>query len=322
MGGAVAPLLINKASADPRFSEHPGLHLYGIESYIAVPLCRRDGSFFGTLCALDPLPASLTENDFDVFHLLAQLIAFELETDETQRQKEAEHRALEDFISIAAHDLRQPLTVMYGRAQLLARHAHRGAPATEMIEQVDSLLAQTRRAVLLSDTLLDVARIQRGQFTLDRAEFDLMPLVRQTLDDVRVVAPGHIFRLGAPSSLLINGDMGRLGQVVRNLLDNAVKYSPDERGPIEVTVCRSQPEGGTTFAMISITDQGIGVSDDDLERLFERHYRAERATERGISGSGLGLYIARQIIEAHGGSIWAEHGSGGGLVVHISLSVV
>ncbi len=319
MGGAVAPLLINKASADPRFSEHPGLHLYGIESYIAVPLSRRDGSFFGTLCALDPLPANLTENDFDVFHLLAQLIAFELEADETQRRREAEHRALEDFISIATHDLRQPLTVMYGQTQLLARRAHNGAPTTEMTAQIDSLLAQTRRAVLLSDMLLDAARIQTDHFTLDKSDFDLVALVRQTLDDVKIAAPGHSFVLDAPPALPMHGDERRLGQVLRHLLDNAAKYSPDKRGPITVAASRSQEEDGTALAMISIADQGIGVSDADLARLFERHYRAESATERGISGSGLGLYIARQIVEAHGGSIWAEHGSGGGLVVHIAL---
>lgn len=319
MGGAVAPLLINKASEDPQFSLHPGLRLYGIESYIAVPLNRRDGSFFGTLCALDTLSANLSENDFDVFHLLAELIAFELEEDETQRRKQVEHRALEDFISIAAHDLRQPLTVMYGRAQLLARRVHSGVPAGDLVEQADLLLAQTKRAVLLSDTLLDVARMQSGHFTLDKSSLDLVVLVRQTLENVKVVAPEHRFMLDAPSSLAISGDQSRLGQVLQNLLDNAVKYSPDALGPIQVTVYQSEREDKSACAEVSIADQGIGVSDEDLSQLFERHYRAETATARGISGSGLGLYIARQIIEAHGGSIWAEHRSGGGLVVHIAL---
>ena len=77
MGGAVAPLIISHASADARFTDHPGVRLYGIESYIAVPLNRRDGTYFGTLCALDPLPAELNEDSLQIFHLLANLIAFE-----------------------------------------------------------------------------------------------------------------------------------------------------------------------------------------------------------------------------------------------------
>lgn len=124
--GAVVPLLINRASTDPRFSGHPGLQLHGIESSIAVPLNRRDGSYFGTLCALDPLPANLSADHFAVFHLLAQLIAFELEADEHQQRREAAVPALEDFVAIAAHDLRQPLSALAVQVQLLARRARAG----------------------------------------------------------------------------------------------------------------------------------------------------------------------------------------------------
>ncbi|WP_405046635.1 GAF domain-containing protein [Pseudomonas sp.] len=97
VGGAVAPLLINKASVDPRFSAHPGLALYGIESYIAVPLNRLDGTYFGTLCALDTEPAQLSEADFDILQLLAQLIAFELEADEQQRRRDIQQRGENGF---------------------------------------------------------------------------------------------------------------------------------------------------------------------------------------------------------------------------------
>lgn len=84
--GAVAPILINDARAAPAFTDHPALRLYGIQSYIAVPLTRRDGSYFGTLCAFDPQPTDLTEDNFEIFHLLANLIAFELEADEAERR--------------------------------------------------------------------------------------------------------------------------------------------------------------------------------------------------------------------------------------------
>ena len=125
--GAVALPVIRQASADPRFREHPAPLLRGIESYIAVPLRRVDGSDFGTLCAFDPRPADLHEADLEVFTLLAELVAYVMEEEDCRRQREAEMRALEDFTAIAAHDLRQPLTLLYGRAQMLARQARKGA---------------------------------------------------------------------------------------------------------------------------------------------------------------------------------------------------
>lgn len=319
VGGAVAPLRINQASADPRFQSHPGLMLYGIESYIAVPLNRRDGSYFGTLCALDPLPAELSDDHFDVFHLLAQLIAFELEADEQQRHREAEQRALEDFIAIAAHDLRQPLTILQGKAELLARRARRGADPDDLVRRAEELLVQTRRAVALGDVVLDLARLEAGSLTLEFAQFDLVALATQIQSDAQSIAPKHHFVLNAPATLPIAGDERRIGQVLRNLLDNAVKYAPAARGPVVLTISADPQPGATEQINLSVCDAGLGVADEELPRLFERQYRAPQAVARRIGGSGLGLYIAQQIVEAHSGTIRAEHAAGGGLCVRLTL---
>lgn len=319
VGGAVAPLLVNHASADPRFRDHPGLALYGIESYIAVPLNRRDGSYFGTLCALDPEPAALDEDAFEVFQLLAQLIAFEMEADEERLRQAADRRALEDFIAIAAHDLRQPLTVLAGRLQLLARQVRRGLGPDEIAERVDMLLGQARRAVTLSATLLDIARMEAGGFVLERCPCDLVALARQTLDDVRTIAPGHTFLLEGPDTLPYTGDERRLGQVLRNLLENAAKYAPAESGPVVLTIAAASSDGDSQWAEVAVRDAGLGVSDEDLTAIFDRQYRSPRAVEEGVSGSGLGLYIVRQIVEAHGGTVGAEHARGGGLLVRLKL---
>ena len=126
--GAVAPLLINDARADPAFTDHPAFRWYGIQSYIAVPLMRRDGSYFGTLCAFDPQPTDLTEESFEIFHLLANLIAFELEADEAERrarevaerlaQQSRELTRLEERERIGR--LRTALAAPHGRADLAA----------------------------------------------------------------------------------------------------------------------------------------------------------------------------------------------------------
>ncbi len=315
MRGAVAPLRINHASADPRFAEHPGLSLYGIESYIAVPLVRRDGSAFGTLCALDPLPTELTDDAFTIFHLLAQLIAFELEADERQRRREAEIHTLEDFVAIAAHDLRQPLTALHGRLQMLARAARRGLPAAEMTPKVDALLDQSARAIALTDTLLDVARFETGGLELDRQPLDLVALAMQAIEDVQTTAPDHAFRLDAPDTFALRADARRLSRVLHNLLENAAKYAPAEGGPIVVTIEPDALADGTPAARLAVHDSGDGIPAEALHRIFERQYRVPGAMTEAKRGSGLGLYIVRQIVEAHGGSVRAENAPDAGLQV-------
>ena len=310
---------INHASADPRFRAHPGLALHGIESYLAVPLIRRDGRPFGTLCTLDPRPAALGDDAFAIFHLLADLIAFELEADERQREREAQIRALEDVIAIAGHDLRQPLTVLLGELQLLARQVRREGAAPAVAARVDGLIAQARRASALSGTLLDVARLESGGLALDRADFDLAALARQTLADVRAVAPQHTFRLEAPAALPFHGDERRLGQVLRNLLENAAKYAPADSGPVVLTLAPHPPGGAAAGVEITVGDAGPGVAEDQRARLFDRHYRVPEAVEWGIPGSGLGLYIVRRIVEAHRGAARAERAPTGGLLVRLTL---
>jgi signal transduction histidine kinase len=312
---------INHASQDERFRTHPGLALYGIESYLAVPLRRRDGSYFGTLCTLDPAPTDLADDAAAIFTLLADLIAFELEADEQQRQQAAQIRALEDVIAIAGHDLRQPLTVLLGRLQLLARAARRESlTPEELATRVDELTGQVRRAVSLSETLLDVVHLEAGQLALDLAPLDLVALARRAIDDVQIVGSRHDFRLDAPPSVPGHGDERRLGQVLRNLLENAVKYAPAASGPIVVTLVGPAPAQSAGEVQLEVRDAGPGVPTASLSHLFERNYREAAAFTSGVQGSGLGLYIAQQIIAAHGGRMWAEAASPeGGLAVRLIL---
>ncbi len=310
--------MINHASSDERVSEHPGLKIYGIESYIAVPLLRRDGSYFGTLCALDPLPAQLDETNFGIFELLSQLISFELEAEDEKIAREAQIGALNDLVSIAGHDLRQPLSALRLRAQMTARRAKREGVSPELAAQLDGLVTDTQRAILLTDSLLDVGRIQAGSFTLEEAEIDLAVLVQQVVEDVKTSSPNHSFQLETPHSLTVKGDGLKLGQVIRNLLDNAVKYSPESTQPIEVKLSPLP----TSEALFQVRDYGIGVAESELSKLFQRQYRSSNALESGISGSGLGLYISQKIIEAHQGKLWAELADGGGMLFQATLPLI
>jgi signal transduction histidine kinase len=315
VGGAVAPLIINQASKNPEFANHPGVKLYGIESYIAVPLIRRDGNYFGTLCSLDPRPANLNENSLTIFKLLSQLIAFELEAEDEKQAREAEISALNDVISIAAHDLRQPLTTLQLRAFLAARWGRRDGVSPELETMLDSLVTDVRRAAALTDILLDVGRIEAGGFKLDISECDLVQIILKAVEDLESTILWANFKLELPPELKIQVDETRLGQVIRNLLDNAIKYSPGSTRPVEISLSRLPGE----INLLQVRDYGMGVQESDLPRLFERQFRTQEAKASNIQGSGFGLYISQKFIEAHQGQIWADLPSGGGLRFNITL---
>lgn len=284
-----------------------------------MPLIRRDGRYFGVLCALDVLkaPANLNEYSLTVFKLLSQLVAYELEAEDERQSRVAEISALNDVISIAAHDLRQPLTALQLRAHLATRMARRDGASKEMQTMLENLAADVRRTTALTDILLDVGRIEAGNFRLDLTEVDLVRLLLKSVDDLERGIEGTNFNLEIPAELKMQGDEVRLGQVVRNLLDNAVKYSPGATQPVEVRL--SILPGEKVF--LQVRDYGMGVKESDLTKLFERQFRTQEARESGITGSGFGLYISQKIVEAHGGQIWADLPLGGGLRFNVTLPI-
>jgi signal transduction histidine kinase len=309
--------MIEHASVDSRVEGHPAPVLYGVESYIAVPLLRRDGSYFGTLCTLDPAVVGVDEDVLSTFELLARLLAFELEADEQQARRESHIRTLEDIVAIAGHDIRQPLTAILGGLQFLSRRARRGASPDELADQADQLTAQVRRAVRLSDTLLDMARAETGDMAIIRSDLDLVAMVQETVDEMGMADTGHEFVVDGPPVLPFQGDERLLGRMLRNLLENVMKYVPSESGPVVVTLSEEPGDGSARVVLLSVRDAGPGVPPDQLAHLFDRSYRAPGTGS--VPGTGLGLYIVRQIVEAHDGRVWAETAPGGGLEIRMVL---
>jgi len=267
----------------------------------------------------------LSEADFAVFELMAQLITFELEAEDERIGREAEIGALKDIISIAAHDLRQPLTAMQLRAQLAFRQAKRENISPELTTKFEGVVNDINRTIQLTDKLLYVGTIKAGTFQLDLDELNLVALIEQVIDDARTNSPGYTFQLEVldlADTFRLIGDTIRLGQAVRNLVDNAVKYSPDIDGPIEVKLFRQLNAAGELEALIQIRDHGMGVDAKDLPRLFEHQYRTEQALASGIKGTGFGLFISQKIIEAHIGKLWAELPNGPGLIINFTLPML
>jgi PAS domain S-box-containing protein len=217
---------------------------------------------------------------------------------------EAAVRARDEFISVAAHELRTPISALLALSQLSRARLDR----TEQLEPdqarelVDLVHWQADRLSRLAAQLLDTSRIKAGQLKLQLEPTDLVALVR---DVARASSQDRAIEIHAPPTLGADVDPLRFEQVVRNLLDNAIKYSP-EGGPIEVEV--DQPTADA--ARVAVRDHGIGVPEEHRAHIFERFYRAH--PEGLTSGMGLGLHISRQIVEQHGGWIDAEFPADGG----------
>lgn len=232
--------------------------------------------------------------------------------------KEAEH--LKDaFLGIAAHELRTPLAVLKGFAQTLLIQTARGnGPelADWQVESLQDIDQSTSRLIELTEDLLDVTRLQAGQLTFHREPTDLVALARRVLTRFQKSTEGQRLSLLTSSEyLVVDVDPRRMEQVLSNLLGNAIKYSP-AGGAIEITL---QKDGETKTALLSIRDAGIGIPVQQQARMFGRFERADNARSYGIGGTGLGLYLCRELVERHGGRIWFESVEGEGSTFYVSL---
>jgi two-component system CheB/CheR fusion protein len=231
-------------------------------------------------------------------------------TDRTLRQLQ------DEFLSWAAHELRTPLTAVQGYLQLVARRLGPDADA-RLQRYLDLALAETRRQASLAAELLDAARLRAGKLAVELAPVDLVPLVGQAVELAEVLARGQTFVLTVDDDpLVVAGDAGRLTQVVLNLLTNAITHAP-ETEQIAIGLRRDGD-----LAELVVRDTGPGIPAEALETIFERFAQAHPAGQPGRAGLGLGLYIAREIIAAHGGAITVAFPPGAGATFTVRLPLL
>ena len=205
----------------------------------------------------------------------------------------------QQFLAVASHELRTPITTVKAGLQLAMRRLTRdGQPdAVMLLGRVDR---QVDRLTALVGDLLAVERLQSGALALQPARFDLPTLLQQVAETMQTTTERHIIRVQAPPTLPLLGDAHRLEQVFTNLLGNAIKYSP-AGGPITVTLHVAE-----AVAEVCVQDAGIGVPKTDQAQIFEQFGRAANAAAQQISGFGLGLFISQAIIQAHRGRLWLD----------------
>jgi len=297
-------VVIDNVAEDAAWCRHATPAMYGFQSYISMPIILADGSFFGTLCAIDPLPARLnTPEIIGMFRLFAELIARHLDASETLAatqsallRERAEAELREQFMAVLSHDLRTPLRAISCFTELLVRNPQAG-DAPKMARLV---LESAARMQALIDNLMDLARGRlAGGLPLNRdANEPLEPVLRAVIGELHASQPDRVIEAVISLSVLVNCDRARIAQLFSNLLGNAFTYGdPDQ--PIRVT---ARCDRGSFE--LSVANAGEPIAPAALEYLFHPFYRSKAHEHR--EGLGLGLYIAHEIAKAHGGSLAVE----------------
>lgn len=302
-------VVFDDAKHDVAFCNHPTPAMYGFRSYISAPIILADGTVWGTLCAIDPNRHELDRTEIvDTFRLFAELISAQLtlqgrfERSESNRlvaeaaliqeRKTAELR--EQFIGVLGHDLRNPLASIDAGMRFLLKNLG--------TERAPELIGMVQKSVLrmagIVDNVLDFARGRLGSGITIAADSNqpLTPTIEQVIAELQTVWPGVTIETEMDIAEPVNCDRGKIGQLLSNLLGNAITYGDQNRS---VQVSANSIDG--TFRL-AVTNHGPQISDKAMASLFEPYTRGDRPSQQGL---GLGLYIASQIAAAHGGTLKA-----------------
>jgi signal transduction histidine kinase len=289
-------VIIEHVAEEPDWCNHVTPATYGFQSYISMPIILADGSFFGTLCAIDPLPAQIkTAATIGMFRLFAELIAKHLDGAKKLAEVERSNEALQRFAAIASHDLREPLRQVSIFTQLLVK---KQKPLdTESQKYFDFVEAGTARMGKLLDGLMEYTQLDAASSTpLQTA--DIEAALNEALKGLALSLHESGAIVTRDSLPQVHGNPSQLAELLQNLISNALKYRGKETPRIHVSAARQE-----NAWLVSVRDNGIGISTEHRKKIFEAFARLHG---REIEGTGLGLAFCAKVIELHGGRIWAE----------------
>jgi signal transduction histidine kinase len=295
----------------------------GIRSAMVVPLLAGGRTLGAISFVASESARRYGAEDLDLAQALASRAAQAVDNALLFRQARDAIKVRDDFLYTISHDLKNPLGAIKGYAQLLRGRILKTLPsgAEKILEGLHTIDAAASRMVAQIEELLDLARLQTGQpLELRRAPSDLVAIAKRAVDELGQSQDGSRITLTAEQAKMAGEwDSLRLERVLGNLLSNAVKYSPNG-GQITVTLSEQRDQAGR-WAVIAVSDHGIGIPAADLPYIFERYRRAENAVGR-ISGAGVGLASVRQIVDQHGGtvSVVSTEGVGSTFTVRLPFS--
>ncbi|MCC3404667.1 MAG: PAS domain-containing protein [Microcoleus sp. PH2017_10_PVI_O_A] len=310
---------------------HPGWRGFGkaagkhppMRGWLAVPLTARDGRNLGLIQLSDKYEGEFGEDDESILMQLAQAVSASIENARLYEESQQANRMKDEFLATLSHELRSPLNAILGWAQLLRNRSFSPAVTARALSTIER---NAKLQTQLIEDLLDISRIIRGKLTLNPCPVNLISMVEGAVNTVGLAAdaksidvqfaivdlgletaefcePGEVS--GNPESVLnprflVSGDPGRLQQVIWNLLTNAIKFTP-RGGRVSIRLQRLEEE-----VELAVSDTGIGIAANFLPYVFESFRQADATITRNYSGLGLGLAIVRQLVELHGGRVWAS----------------
>lgn len=287
---------------DPRYGKNspffgmPEGHLQ-VTSYLAVPVISKSGAVIGGLFYGHPEPGKFTREHEQLIFGVATQAAIALDNTKLYEEIRKLNDKKEEFIGLASHELKTPVTSLSGYLQIL----NRTLPDTDRNKPfLQKALLQVKKLSELISDLLDVSKIETGQLPLSFSNFNITQIVQETIELIQYSTKTHQIILQQPEQeILISADKQRVEQVIVNLLSNAIKYSPREK-LVNVTIS-AMPDK----VKVAVQDYGMGIQKEHQERIFSRFYRVEELASH-ISGLGIGLYISKEIITRHHGKLWLD----------------
>ncbi|MCB1104245.1 MAG: response regulator [Opitutaceae bacterium] len=333
-------LIVPDAERDRRFMDNPLVRQNPhIRFYAGAPLVSSSGHALGALCVIDRKPRQLTEEQLKALGVLRRHVVTALELrrmvheqktnitrlQETQSALEAARRQAEEatlaksrFLASMSHEIRTPMNAIIGMTTIL-RDTSLNSEQKDCVETV----ANSGEVLLeLINDILDFSKIEAGHLELERTPFNVRECVDTAISLLETPAQAKGLALHAKVDPtvpeVLTGDVTRLRQVIINLLSNAVKFTSSGSVTLQVSA-RSTPAGQVELA-VSVSDTGIGIAPDRLDRLFQHFSQAESSTTRRFGGTGLGLAISKRLVELHGGRIWVESTPGQGTVFKFTVT--
>lgn len=308
---------VDDITKDPRYgknSPHKGMptgHL-PVVSYLAVPVKAKTGEVIGGLFFGHPQPAVFKQEHEQLVAGVAAQASVALDNAKLYDEIRVLNAKKDEFIGLASHELKTPLTSISGYLQIIERSL---APQDRNKNFIGKALAQVNKLTTLISDLLDVSKIQTGKLPLSYTKFNLTELVTDVAEMMQPNYASHKIELQYPETpVMLNADHQRVEQVIINLITNAIKYSPGA-DRIAITVTSDNER-----IRVSVQDFGIGIDKDQQERIFSRFYRVENLASH-MSGLGIGLYICHEIIERHKGEMWVNSELGKGSTFAFELPV-
>jgi PAS domain S-box-containing protein len=308
---------VEDITKDPRYGHsapHHGMpkgHL-PVVSYLAVPVISRSGEVIGGLFFGHPEPGKFTLEHENIVISIAGQAAIGIDNAKLYEEVKTLNEKKDEFIGLASHELKTPLTSISGYLQILSR-LNIGDKGQRF---VDKTIQQVKKLTGLVSDLLDVSKIEAGKLQLKQEEFDITTVVKDAIELIQYSTDKYHINLHSDiNGCMIYADSQRIEQVIINLLTNAIKYSPGA-DKVEVFISNSETE-----VKIGVQDFGLGIAPDKLKHVFSRFYRIDDVSPN-ISGLGIGLYLSHEIISRHNGKLWVESEPGRGSIFWFTLPVL